>query len=71
MEEAGCKVGIGVATGADQAFIGKFDKMDVEADRKQRLVMTRDILNGHVEWRGFAVINPFDDNGILVPSSAG
>lgn len=66
LEEAGCKVGIGVATGADHAFIGKLDELDVEPDRKQPLVMTRDILNGHVEWRGFGVINPFGDNGKLV-----
>jgi hypothetical protein len=66
VEEAGCKVGIGVATGADQAFIGKFDELDVEPDRKQPLVMTRDILAGHVQWRGFGVINPFGDDGKLV-----
>lgn len=66
LEEAGCKVGIGVATGADQAFIGPFDELDVEDDRKQPLVMTRDILNGTVEWRGYGVINPFADGGGLV-----
>lgn len=66
LEEAGCKVGIGVATGADQAFIGRFDELDVEDDRKQPLVMTRDILNGTVEWRGFGVINPFANSGGLV-----
>ena len=66
LEETGCKVGIGVATGADQAFIGLFDELDVEDDRKQPLVMTRDILNGTVEWRGFGVINPFADGGGLV-----
>ena len=66
IEEAGCKVGIGVATGADKAFIGKFDEMDVEADRKLPLVMTRDIDSGHVQWRGYGVINPFSDEGKLV-----
>jgi hypothetical protein len=66
LEEVGCKVGIGVATGADQAFIGPFDSLDVEADRKQPLVMTRDILNGTVDWRGLGVINPFTDGGGLV-----
>jgi Eco57I restriction-modification methylase/TaqI-like C-terminal specificity domain len=66
IEEAGCKVGIGVATGADHAFIGPFDELDVEDDRKQPLVMTRDILNGTVEWRGFGVVNPFEDGGGLV-----
>jgi hypothetical protein len=66
LEEAGCKVGIGVATGADQAFIAPFDQLDVEDDRKLPLVMTRDILSGSVNWRGFGVINPFADNGKLV-----
>ena len=66
LEEAGCKVGIGVATGADQAFIGLYDELDVEEDRKLPLVMTRDILDGTVAWRGFGVINPFSDSGALV-----
>jgi len=66
IEEAGCLVGIGVATGADQAFIGPFEELDVEPDRKLPLVMTRDILAGVVQWRGFGVINPFADGGGLV-----
>lgn len=66
IEEAGCKVGIGVATGADEAFIGPFDDLDVEADRKLPLVMTRDIESGTVAWRGQGVINPFADDGGLV-----
>ena len=66
LEEAGCKVGIGVATGADRAFIAPFDQLDVEEDRKLPLVMTGDIMDGTVDWRGFGVINPFADNGKLV-----
>ncbi len=66
LELAGCKVGIGVATGADQAFIGPYDQLDVEEDRKLPLVMTRDILDGTVAWRGFGVVNPFADEGGLV-----
>ena len=66
IEEAGCKVGIGVATGADGAFIGPFDELDVEADRKLPLVMTRDILTGQIKWRGQGVINPFAEGGGLV-----
>ena len=66
IQEAGCKVGIGVATGADKVFIGPFDALDVEPDRKLPLVMTRDILKGFVEWRGLGVLNPFQDDGGLV-----
>ncbi|MGA1851803.1 Eco57I restriction-modification methylase domain-containing protein [Sphingobium sp. HT1-2] len=66
IEEAGCKVGIGVATGADKAFIGPFDALDVEASRKLPIVMTRDIMDGSVKWRGQGVVNPFGDDGKLV-----
>ncbi len=66
LEEAGCKVGIGVATGADKAFIDQLDALDVEDDRKLPLVMTRDIVSGTIKWRGYGVINPFADGGGLV-----
>ena len=66
LEEAGCKVGIGVATGADKAFIGDFDALDVEPDRKLPLVTTKDIMSGEVKWRGQGVINPFAKSGRLV-----
>jgi hypothetical protein len=66
IEAAGCKVGIGVATGADKAFIGPLDELDVEPERKLPLAMTRDILTGEVCWRGLGVINPFADEGGLV-----
>ncbi len=67
LEEADCKVGIGVATGADHVFIGPYDELDVEPDRKLPLAMTRDIVTGTVKWRGFGVINPFAADGSLVP----
>ncbi|MBJ7900646.1 MAG: N-6 DNA methylase [Cyanobacteria bacterium RI_101] len=66
LEEVGCKVGIGVATGADKAFIGDFDALDVEPDRKLPLATTADIQSGQVKWHGRGVINPFEDDGTLV-----
>lgn len=66
LEEAGCKVGIGVATGADKAFIGDFEALDVEPDRKLPLVTTKDIMTGEVQWLGQGVINPFAESGGLV-----
>ena len=66
LEEVGCKVGIGVATGADKAFIGDFAELDVEEDRKLPLVTTGDIVSGEVHWRGKGVVNPFAENGGLV-----
>ncbi|MFW5792185.1 MAG: Eco57I restriction-modification methylase domain-containing protein [Desulfohalobiaceae bacterium] len=66
LEEAGCKVGIGVATGADKIYIGPLDELDVEPERKLPLVKTKDIETGEVRWQGLGVINPFRDDGRLV-----
>ncbi len=66
LEEVGCKVGIGVATGADKVFIDDYASLDVEPDRKLPLVMTKDITSGEVKWRGQGVINPFAEHGGLV-----
>lgn len=66
LEEAGCKVGIGVATGADKAFIGDYATLDVEDSRKVPLATTKDIMSGEVKWQGQGVINPFADEGGLV-----
>ncbi len=69
LEEAGCRIGIGVATGADKAFIAPFEEMDVEPGRKIPLVTTRDIRDGYVRWHGLGVINPFEDDGKLASLS--
>lgn len=66
LEEVGGTVGIGVATGADKAFIDDFDALDVEPDRKHPLVTTKGIMSGEVQWHGQGVINPFVDGGGLV-----
>lgn len=65
LEEAGCKVGIGVATGADKAFIAPMDELDVEPSRKLPLATTKDIASGAIQWTGLGVINPFEDDGKL------
>ena len=66
LEDAGCSVGIGVATGADKFFVAPFDALDVEESRKLPLVTTRDIVSGEIQWHGYGVVNPFDDEGGLV-----
>ncbi len=70
IEEAGCQVGIGVATGADKVFIGPYDELDVEEDRKLPLATTRDIQSGVVNWSGLGIVNPFSESGKLVKLSA-
>ncbi len=65
LADAGCTVGIGVATGADRVFIGSDESLDVEPERKLPLVTTRDIADGTIRWRGKMVLNPFEDDGSL------
>jgi len=65
IEQAGCSIGIGVATGADKVFIRMLDELEVESDRKLRIIMTEDIQNGDIRWLGRGVINPFKDDGSL------
>ena len=70
LEEAGCRVGIGVATGADRIFIAPFDELDVEDERKLPLVGTRDIASGRVAWRGQGIVNPFEPDGTVASLDA-
>lgn len=65
VEDAGCKVGIGVATGADRIFVGEFDELPVEDARKLPLVMAGDLQGGRIAWGGQGVINPFEPDGSL------
>lgn len=66
LEEVGCKVGIGVATGADKAFIGDFESLPVEQDRKLPLASTKDLKSGEIAWHGLGVVNPYKKDGGLV-----
>jgi hypothetical protein len=61
LEQAGCRVGIGVATGADKVFVIDYELLNIEPDRKIPLVTTKDILTGKIKWHGKGVINPFSD----------
>lgn len=65
LEQAGGRVGIGVATGADRLFIGPQEELLVEPSRRLPLAMARDIHGGEVHWGGLGVINPFEPDGRL------
>lgn len=65
VEDAGCKVGIGVATGADRVFIGDYAGLPVEDARKLPLLMARDLQAGAIAWGGKGIVNPFEADGTL------
>lgn len=62
------KIGIGVATGADDVFITR--AADIEEDRLIPLVMTSDITSGTVKWGGHYLVNPWRGPGELVDLGA-
>jgi hypothetical protein len=65
LADAGCTVGIGVASGADDVFINDLERLPVEPARKLPLVMADDLHAGELRWRGRGIINPFEPDGSL------
>ncbi|MGH3929276.1 MAG: Eco57I restriction-modification methylase domain-containing protein, partial [Pseudonocardiaceae bacterium] len=66
-QSTGTRVGIGVATGADDVFITRHgDCVDVEDDRLLPLAMVRDLTSGALEWNGTYLVNPWTATGGLV-----
>ncbi len=63
--ETGTRVGIGVATGADEVFVTKTPP-DIESDRLLPLAMVRDLATGRLEWSGHYLVNPWTEDGALV-----
>lgn len=61
------KISIGVATGADKAYIVARDAaVDVEADRLLPVVMADDIRAGQLKPPAKQMLNPWDDTGVLI-----
>ncbi|MGH3927656.1 MAG: Eco57I restriction-modification methylase domain-containing protein, partial [Pseudonocardiaceae bacterium] len=66
-QSTGTRVGIGVATGADDVFITRHGVCaDVEDDRLLPLAMVRDLTSGALEWNGAYLVNPWNAAGGLV-----
>ncbi|MFP5262017.1 MAG: Eco57I restriction-modification methylase domain-containing protein [Blastocatellia bacterium] len=63
-EDTGTRVGIGVATGADGVYITDNPSL-VEEDRLLPLALTDDIKTGTLNWSGFYLINPWNDEGLV------
>lgn len=61
----GTRVGIGVATGADEVFLTT-NAGEVESDRLLPVAMSRDTVSGAIEWGGTYLVNPWDEAGRLV-----
>jgi hypothetical protein len=64
----GTRIGIGIATGADDVFVLPGKHPGIEDGRQIALLMAGDISNGGLAWSGHYLVNPFadTDDGSLV-----
>lgn len=67
IEQTGVTVGIGIASGADRDYIVSGASVPVEPERLLPLATAGSLRsNGHVEWSGEYLVNPWDADGGLV-----
>lgn len=64
IEETGCRIFIGAATGNNNVYIVNSD-LDVEECRKLPMVKASDIKNGKLTNGDNYIINTYDDNGVI------
>jgi hypothetical protein len=60
-----CDISIGIATGADKIFIGKFEDSAFEEGVLVPILKAKDINLGTVDWSGHFLINPYETTGDL------
>ena len=64
IEDAGCKVQIGTATGANSIFI--IDKsIDIEKERRLPVISAAELKKGRISWKEKYIINTYDDLGLI------
>lgn len=66
LEEAGCEVRVGSATGCNSVFLGERDLLPVEPSRLLPFVNASSIEKGKVVWTDTSIVNVFDREGELV-----
>ena len=59
----GTRVGIGVATGADDIYILPALEPTIEPECQLPLIMTRDVSPAALNWSGHYLINPYESEG--------
>lgn len=65
IEADNSRITIGVASGADRIYIGNYEELPVEPDRKLPLAMSSDITGDSLAWSGRGIVNPWLESGEL------
>jgi adenine-specific DNA-methyltransferase len=69
LEDAGCTIRVGSATGCNNVFLGSAKDIPIERSRLLPFVNASSIHNGKVRWAGTQIVNVFDKNGKVVKLS--
>ncbi|MCK1463147.1 N-6 DNA methylase [Bradyrhizobium sp. 2] len=69
LEDAGCTIRVGSATGCNKVFLGSAKDVAIERSRLLPFVNASSIHNGKVRWVGTQIVNVFDKNGKVVKLS--
>lgn len=65
LEDAGCKVFIGAATGANKTYIVDNNDVDIEPSRLLPVITAKELKNESIQWKGKYIINTYDDKGVV------
>lgn len=67
LEDAGCKVFIGAATGLNKVFMVDNAKVgsEIEEDRLLPVITANDLKGGSIAWQNRYLINTYDENGVI------
>ena len=64
IEQEGCKVGIGVATGNDRIYIADHG-LGIEESRKLPILLASDIKSGKINYKGKILVNPYGERDLV------
>ena len=67
LEDTGCKVYIGAATGSNKVYIvdSTYVGSEIEEERLLPVITANEIKGGSINWRKKYIINTYDKNGII------
>lgn len=69
LEDAGCIIRVGSATGCNDVFLGSAEGFTIERARLLPFVNASSIRNGKVRWTGTQIVNVFNNDGQVVKLS--
>lgn len=65
LEESGCKVFIGAATGANKVYIVDKQAVDIEESRLLPVITASEVRKGSIKWSGKYIVNTYDTHGLI------